>query len=176
MSINGNLLKAAEQDSMTGLLNHDYTFKYITNYLNTDGIDNTSVLLMIDVDNFKSVNDNYGHQTGDEVLIRVAQTIKNAFRSDDIKGRVGGDEFMVLMKNCGSKVAIDQKVPELIKSLNFSYSNGISTATISCSIGVSIYEGDSKSFDQLYYEADAALYRAKAAGKNSFAFEEPTIA
>lgn len=171
-TINGELLKAAEQDLMTGLLNHDYTMKYISQYLIDEGKTNTSVLLMIDVDNFKGVNDNYGHQIGDGVLVNIAKIIKHTFRSNDIIGRVGGDEFMVLMKNCGSIAAAQHKVPELSEALEFTYSSGKSNVDITCSIGISIFEADGKTFDQLYYEADAALYRAKASGKNKFAYAD----
>jgi diguanylate cyclase (GGDEF)-like protein/PAS domain S-box-containing protein len=170
-----DLLKAAEQDSMTCLFNHEATLNHIANYLEGDGHDKFNVLMMIDVDNFKGVNDNYGHQVGDEVLIRIASIIKHAFRSDDIVGRVGGDEFMVLMKDCGSIPVAEKKAVELVEALQFSFSNGVETVEITCSVGVGIYDSNLKTLDQLYYEADAALYKSKASGKKSFTLSDTTV-
>jgi diguanylate cyclase (GGDEF)-like protein/PAS domain S-box-containing protein len=172
ISANGKLKKAAERDSMTGLLNHDTTLKQIGAFIKTDGSAGTHVLLMVDIDNFKQVNDNYGHQTGDDVLIHIADVLKKAFRADDIVGRIGGDEFMVLMKNCGSITTASRKVPELIENLQYSFTSGGNTVYITGSVGVSIYEANGKTVDQLYYEADSALYKVKASGKNGFAYSD----
>ena len=169
---NGKLKKAAERDSMTGLLNHDNTLKHINNFLKSDGASGTHILLMVDIDNFKLVNDHYGHQTGDDVLVHIADVLKKTFRADDIVGRIGGDEFMVLMKNCGSIATARRKLPELIEDLQYSFTRGVNTVYITGSVGVSIYKGDGKTMDQLYYEADSALYKVKASGKNGFAYSD----
>lgn len=169
---NDQLRKAAERDSMTGLLNHEATLDHINDYLTHEGCDVISAMFMIDADNFKGVNDSYGHQVGDKVLINIANIIKQTFRSNDIVGRVGGDEFMVLMKDCTSLDVVDGKAEELVEALHFSLVDDKGSVNVTCSVGVSMYNGGGKITDQLYYEADAALYKAKASGKHAFAFAD----
>lgn len=169
---NNKLRKAAERDSMTGLLNHEATLDHINDYLTDEGADVISAMFMIDADNFKGVNDSYGHQVGDKVLINIANIITKTFRSNDIVGRVGGDEFMVLMKDCTSQDIVDRKAEELVEALHFSMADDKGSVNVTCSVGVSMYCGSGKITDQLYYEADAALYKAKASGKHAFAFAD----
>lgn len=172
VNASGQLKRAAECDSMTGLYNHDATLKHISNYLASEGFDGVHALLMVDIDNFKSINDRYGHQTGDDVLIHIAGIIRKTFRADDIIGRIGGDEFMILMKNCGTLDTADRKVCELVENLRYNFTRGRHIISATGSVGVSLYESDGRSIDQLYYEADSALYKVKASGKNGSAFAE----
>ena len=166
------LARAAEEDSMTGLFNHDATLKHIGRYLQTDGRAGVHALMMIDIDNFKSVNDIFGHQTGDDVITDIAAAIKKTFRDTDIVGRIGGDEFMVLMKNAVGKRVIAKKARDLIDALQYDCHTGSGTLELSGSVGVSLYKGGGATLDKLYAEADAALYRAKSEGKNRYAFAE----
>ena len=164
------LARAAEEDSMTGLLDHDATFKHITRYLEMEGTGGTHALFMIDVDNFKIVNDTFGHQTGDDVITDIASAIKKTFRDTDIVGRVGGDEFMALMKNAPNKSVVARKAAELIEAMQYDLKTGRGAVTLSGSAGISIYHGDGKTLESLYNEADAALYGAKLDGKNRYEF------
>ena len=165
-----NLICAAEKDSMTGLLNHDATIEHITHYLEMDGSGGTHALFMIDVDNFKKVNDTLGHQTGDDVITDIASAIRKTFRDTDIVGRIGGDEFMALMKNAGGIRIAAKKAAELIGALQYDLRTAAGPIELSGSVGVSLFQGDGKSFDSLYSEADAALYKAKSCGKKRYAF------
>lgn len=172
VNANGKLKRAAECDSMTGLYNHDSTLRHISEYLASEGFEGVHALLMVDIDNFKSINDQYGHQTGDYVLIHIADVIRKTFRGDDIIGRIGGDEFMILMKNCGTLDTANRKACELIANMQCSFTKGRHIISTTGSVGVSLYERNGRSIDQLYYEADSALYKVKASGKNGSAFAE----
>ncbi len=160
------LLRAAETDLMTGLLNHDATIKHIVQYL--CGAETRCAMLMIDLDNFKQINDTFGHKYGDGVLTDAAAAVKRVFRASDITGRIGGDEFMVLMKGPVSAASAARKANELLQALQFSCSAEGRTVELSVSIGIAMGGEEKKGFEKLYSEADSALYRAKSGGKNRF--------
>ena len=165
------LHKAAEIDEMTGLLNRASITKKITAFLGTDGADSSHHLLMIDVDNFKKLNDTKGHQAGDKLLISLAQTVKSCFRNTDLVGRVGGDEFFVFMKHCPHKNITEKKAEALIKAVDeicLPYKD----IGICISVGISNYPADGIALSELYKKADDALYYAKQHGKHSFVFAE----
>ena len=162
------LVRAAEQDSMTGLLNHEATLDYIRLYLQNEGAQGTHAIFMIDIDNFKNVNDTYGHQHGDVVIVGVASAIRGAFRDTDVVGRIGGDEFLALMKNVDQPAVIQQKAARIVDTLHGIHGGDKVSACLSGSVGVAVYRGDGKTLETLYAEADAALYRAKHNGKNGY--------
>ena len=166
------LTKAAETDAMTGFYNHNATMTHIEHYLQLEGAGGHHVLFMIDIDHFKDINDNLGHQVGDETITKIATAIRGLFRGTDILGRVGGDEFLVLMKNVDNRLLIRKKATELVDALQFVCSGAASTIQLSGSVGIGLYEGEHKTAEQLYAEADAALYRAKKAGKNRYALPD----
>ena len=111
-----SLQHAAEYDEMTGLLNRNFTTKYIQQILE-ENADSSHALLTIDVDNFKSLNDTKGHQTGDIFLTKLSKIFKNFFRESDIVGRVGGDEFFILMKNIRFAYGMQQSAEAYGESL-----------------------------------------------------------
>lgn len=162
------LKRAAESDLMTGLLNHETTFRRIEDFLANEGSTGTHAMFMIDIDDFKMVNDTLGHQKGDEVIIALASALRRVFRDSDIVGRIGGDEFLALMKNVERTEAVINKAHEVVRALNIECSNGEQTIQLSGSVGVSIYHGDGTSVERLYSAADVAAYRAKSTGKNCF--------
>ena len=161
--------QAAERDEMTGLLNRAATMKKIQRFLSGDGADSTHALMIIDVDNFKAINDTYGHRAGDQYLIRFAQTIRGCFRTSDIMGRIGGDEFFVLMKDVSSRSATEERANHLLKSIR-EVNDFEKDVGVSGSIGVCFYRGNNRTLDQLYEDADQALYEAKRQGKNRVVF------
>ncbi len=164
------LARAAEQDSLTGLFNHGATMKRISRYLAAEGAEWKHALFMIDIDHFKCINDSFGHQAGDEVITSVASAIKGVFRATDIVGRIGGDEFLVLMKNTADPELVRKKAGDLIEALQYTCGQGDRAVELSGSVGVALYRGDRKPLEELFAEADAALYQAKKAGKNCWAF------
>ncbi len=169
------LINAANTDEMTGLLNRGATMHAIEDFLSHSRLDMTHALFMIDIDNFKEINDTYGHQAGDQFLISIAAAIKNCFRDTDIVGRIGGDEFFVLMKNAPDRDAVVDKGAMLLGAM-LSVRNFRSSKQLSGSIGISLFNTDGHTLEELYARADEAMYKAKQRGKNRFAFatEEET--
>lgn len=166
------LSAAVECDSMTGLLNHAATFEHIKRYLTGEGACGVHALFMIDIDDFKQVNDIHGHQMGDYMIHQIACEIEKTFRGSDIVGRVGGDEFMVFMKDVPDLSYVKKKALELIKELHFPCRTDSQTTDASASVGVAVCHGNSRSFEEIYAEADSALYRAKGAGKSCYEIVE----
>lgn len=151
----------AKRDQMTGLYNHDTTIDLIRQYLSHEGAGESHALLVIDINKFKSVNDRYGHLQGDLIIVDVAKRIQSVFRRDDIVGRVGGDEFMVLIKNVSSLEMVEKKVLELENATHFTFQNNSIGVEIGCSIGMALCTGQEVDFDELYQMADAAMYEVK---------------
>ena len=162
------LVRAAERDAVTDLLNRSALIRQTKDFLQEAESDQMHALFMIDLDNFKQINDNFGHQQGDRILRDVSVAIKNTFRSADIIGRMGGDEFFVLMKNITSENAVRRKARELLSELQFNSCTDDKELSLTSSVGVTIFRTGERDLDTLYREADTALYRAKREGKNRY--------
>lgn len=162
------LVEAAKLDAMTMLFNRETSMKSIKSVLKNES-DRQHALFMLDIDNFKKLNDTFGHRAGDEFLIKLAAELKSRFRESDIVGRIGGDEFFALMRNVSERVQIERKaddILELIRTLSAEYTD----INLGGSIGISIYPKVGRELDELYSRADIALYKAKRNGKNSYVF------
>ena len=149
-------------DPLTQVFNRnklDYILKNGTTKLIYDNNENIAFLI-IDIDLFKNVNDTYGHDQGDIVLINTANIIKNCIRNNDILIRWGGEEFLVILRACSYKNAI-KKANEIRKKVE---NNSKQVCGITLSIGVSLYDG--KDFFESVSNADKALYQAKNKGRN----------
>jgi diguanylate cyclase (GGDEF)-like protein len=155
----------ARTDELTGVFNHESSASLCETYLMQ--LDEPCVLFLVDIDNFKNINDTLGHPRGDEVLRQVGTVLKACFRHGDIVGRIGGDEFVVMMKGSDSLSIIEAKAGEIQEGIGTIFSN-LTTEKISCSIGISTRSSDRADFSSLYEAADKALYRAKADGKKRF--------
>lgn len=166
--IEKNLIESAKMDKMTKVLNREYTMESINRVLKEEA-DSSHVLFMIDVDNFKLLNDTLGHQKGDEFLIEFAAEIQNRFRKNDIVGRIGGDEFFALMRNVSGIPEAKEKAKELMADIQEVCAD-YSVAQLSGSIGVSVYPNDGTTLQELYAKADNALYDAKRKGKSKIIF------
>lgn len=162
------LVTAARMDRMTMLYNRQTTMDSIVRILH-DEPENNHVLFMIDVDNFKNLNDTKGHQAGDEFLIDLAAEIKRSFRETDIVGRIGGDEFFALMRNVPGDSITIRKAQELLNTIQEVCAD-YADLNLSSSIGISMYPQDGTTLEELYAQADVALYEAKRKGKNRFMF------
>lgn len=163
-----NLMESAHMDRMTKVLNRETTMENISRVLQEEA-DSCHVLFMIDVDNFKLLNDTLGHQKGDEFLIDFASQIQNCFRKNDIVGRIGGDEFFALMRNVEGIPEARKKAKELMADIQKVCAE-YTIAQLSGSIGVSVYPEDGITLNELYAKADSALYDAKRKGKNQIIF------
>lgn len=127
-------------------------------------------LLFLDLDEFKPVNDTYGHEVGDRLLQQVADRLLTSVRESDTVARIGGDEFAVLLSDIVDEHAVQRACENILITLNREFvSNGI-RARIGCSIGVVEYSGEELSASDLLRQADAAMYAAKRSGKNRYQF------
>lgn len=159
------LIKQATMDSLTGLLNKKSTEESIKRQLETNLL---SALIIIDVDDFKYVNDHCGHDKGDLYLQRISDCLKEQFRKDDIIGRIGGDEMMVFMSNLTSEEDVCVKVEKFLKRVNGLIEEFDQLPKTSCSIGIAFYPQHGKTFETLYSHADEALYKIKKSGKSDY--------
>ncbi len=162
------LKNRAEQDALTKLLNKDASKHYIQAFLQSPDCRESSALLVIDLDNFKQVNDQYGHMFGDIIITQAADEIRRLFRTDDIVGRIGGDEFLVLMKNIPSLELLQARLEALIRVFSTTLHDRVPEADLGCSVGVSLYPQHGRTYADLFRQADQALYKAKARGKNGY--------
>lgn len=156
----------ADYDWLTNVYTRKKSESLITEYIDNHPQDNYG-LLIFDLDNFKLINDLEGHQVGDLTLKKTAKLISSHFRSCDIIGRLGGDEFIVLMTNVKNEEEFINKADDLIRILHFN-PNITTPANISFSIGGYYNNGKKTNFDELYKKADIALYKSKDEGKNRF--------
>lgn len=168
-----NLKSHAEMDGLTQVYNRE-TFRMLTdNALSTRSGSRLIVLGILDVDNFKSINDEYGHAIGDAALQKVAKALKSVFRQEDFVGRLGGDEFMFTLSEFAEITVLKRKLNQLFKRLHAS--DSLVTAPLYVSIGIAVAPWDGDTFDDLYQKADTALYRAKNAGKNDWCIYQGTM-
>ena len=158
----------AQRDLMTNVYNKKTTSDKINDTITKGKKYERHALLVIDIDDFKHVNDTYGHLQGDRVLTTIVSNMVNNFREDDIVGRIGGDEFVVLMKNVSGREQIVQKAEAICKIFNRTYQYNEEKLQVSCSIGIAVYPMDGTSYDELMEHADLALYEVKSDGKNSY--------
>lgn len=166
---NKALGEKADQDQLTGLRNKAATERDISEFMRNNTT-TQSVLFILDIDNFKTVNDTMGHSFGDDVLHEFGFSLGAMFRASDIAGRIGGDEFMVFVKNLPSDDLVEKeskKIREFIKS--FRAGEGVKRE-ITASAGAAIFPRDGVDFDTLYKSADKALYESKRSGKRQLSF------
>lgn len=159
----------ADTDLLTGLTNKLATERKIKDYM-TQNPNSQSMLFILDVDNFKKINDTMGHAFGDEVLRSLGQQIGAIFRATDIIGRIGGDEFMIFLKGVSDDESIRKEAKKVENFFrNFQAGEYVKYAA-TASIGVAIFPQEGNDFETLYKAADQGLYKAKKRGKNQLAF------
>ncbi|MFN2340524.1 MAG: GGDEF domain-containing protein [Halanaerobium sp.] len=152
----------AYHDKLTGLANRKYFAEEFEALKKKADFSGSNIgLIFIDIDQFKAINDNYGHDAGDRVLESIAAKMKNNLKAEDIVARIGGDEFLIALSNLDSKTEIIKVAKRLIKKLNGKLVIGDKTIKISVSGGVSFYPDESRELEILIKNADAAMYKAK---------------
>ena len=156
----------SEMDGLTKILNRATIEQHIKRYLDHEPKVPCAVALL-DLDNFKPVNDVMGHSKGDFVLIETAEKLKQICRKTDEVGRLGGDEFMVFLKDV-SQDQIYELAARMVNGLRMDVETQDGTITVTVSVGVACYPQDGKTFTELYCNADHALYTSKHAGKGQF--------
>ena len=156
---------AATQDSLTGVYNRRVFEEKVAEHMLAAGPERSSALVLIDLDNFKFINDEYGHIEGDRVLKNMAEAMMITFRKKDLLGRLGGDEFLVFLRNVSDKDTIDCRMKELRAC--FARLNQYGST---CSIGIAIVDSEHFSFNESLHKADVALYQSKAKGRNRYTY------
>lgn len=165
----------ANIDSLTGLLNRRAFINKAFDVMGPNDIEHYC-LLMVDVDHFKHINDEYGHQAGDEVLRQIAYRLRQAIRTTDVIGRIGGEEFAILMPNLNldNAESVADRLLHAISEQTIRYQTINLQATVS--IGIAARTGLAQSWDDLFDRADKALYSAKRSGRNLVSLDEASIA
>ena len=158
----------AETDSLTALYNKGHTEQMISSALTASGVRGAHYLFVIDIDEFKSINDRYGHLHGDLVLKNISATIKGLFRNSDIVGRVGGDEFIVFMRDCPRAEDLQRMAKKLVLAVRALFADVDNKIPLSISVGIAMAPVDARSYSDLYRNADTALYISKNRGKNQY--------
>lgn len=163
-----DLRRKAELDALTGLYNHSEIERRAELYLSEEP-EAICAMFIIDVDNFKQVNDGQGHLFGDAVLAELAAGMKKITRKTDVIGRIGGDEFAIFLKDIPSADVAEEKAGKLLEIFRHLFQDEKRPAQVTCSIGLAIYPLDGKDYQTLYHCADLALYQVKSQGKNQYA-------
>lgn len=160
------LINQAEKDMLTGLYNRGAIKNRIDDFFLTGK--RSGAFFILDLDNFKSINDNYGHHYGDIVLKDTAKILLNNFRDEDLIGRLGGDEFVIFMKEIKNSDVIEKKAKALKKELKRVYKEQGKEIEISASIGIVAVFNSKKSFESLYLAADKVMYEVKNNKKDGY--------
>lgn len=159
------LKRLSETDPLTGLYNRRTFLKKIENTLKNTNHKSRHMLISLDLDHFKELNDHLGHHYGDKVLQEVSAKLLHQCRKEDSCARFGGDEFFIFLQNLPQDMDIQERLKQLLDSMHATYEKAY---PISASIGVALYPKDGQDFTTLYECADAAMYEAKRNGRNQF--------
>jgi len=136
--------------------------------------DDLLAVLYLDFDSFKSINDNLGHDMGDQFLQSIAKRLRNCVRENDILARLGGDEFIVVLTQIQSIREVTKIAQRIVQNLEQPWSFDNQPFTTTVSVGISLFPHDGETADLLLKQADTALYRAKKEGKNRYTWYDPS--
>lgn len=154
-------------DAMTGLRNKGALTREINEFLADESTDK-GLLFILDIDRFKSINDVFGHDIGDDVIIQLGSFLGSKFIHNEITGRFGGDEFIVFIKNTDDLNTARRIASEVVEGVSNRVSLPENVQKISVSIGITAYNGHEKNYSEIFKKADIALYKAKADQENRF--------
>lgn len=160
---------AARRDPLTQVYNRNAFRNEVEQYIMASDEVRSGVLMLLDIDNFKSINDRFGHMEGDNALKYLTGLLQKIFRSGDLVGRLGGDEFMVFLNGSVSRSILEERLTELANALR-----QYDRLPITCSIGITQVSTQGFSYDESLRRADVALYRCKKEGKGRFRYAEET--
>ncbi len=163
------LIAQAETDQLTGFLNKLSTTLKVNELIKED--DEEGAFFIFDIDDFKKLNDTYGHRVGDIFLKEFTKKLSLSFRTSDVLGRVGGEEFVLYLSGVGdNKHYLEEKAVQIQSICNSIRLDAAPEDEFSCSIGISRFPSDGKTYTELYEKADKAMYYVKNHGKKNFAF------
>ena len=171
-----DLWDLANHDILTGLPNRGYFRKTLDKALNNAiRTDENVVLLFIDLDRFKQVNDTLGHEAGDELLTKVARILSKVARKSDYAARLGGDEFAIILEGVSEKKYIERIAENLVNKFTNGLLVGDKDTGVGLSIGISLFPTDTNNSDDLVHFADTAMYFSKTNGTNQYHFFDPSM-
>ncbi|SEG51615.1 diguanylate cyclase (GGDEF) domain-containing protein [Marinobacterium lutimaris] len=169
LTANCKLSQLANSDPLTGLANRRRIEERAAEVFALEVRDGSfSAVCVVDLDNFKQVNDSFGHQRGDHLLIELAELFRRSIRGGDVAARTGGDEFVLLMPQLRSLGDVTVMLDRLLESMNMAVEGLNKTEWVSASVGVALSEAGCRDFETLQQRADRAMYAAKRAGKNRY--------
>ena len=160
----------SQHDSLTGLYNNASIKEIIEDYFQRRGKEKTNALIILDLDDFKNVNDTYGHRFGDRVIKAAADTLNNTFGENDLTARIGGDEFLVFCKDFLDMSSVNEKVKKMFDNFAENPVGEEEKYIIKASVGISVSPQDGNTFKRLFDKADRNMYKVKRSGKNSYNF------
>jgi len=170
------LLHAAQHDALTGLPNRALTYAFGEHLLEAaPRYGERCAVLFVDLDRFKPINDQYGHATGDAILQEVASRLKACVRTEDVVGRLGGDEFLVILAQIGRVSDVSKVAAKCLAEVGRPIMLDDLELQVSPSIGISLFPADGCDMDALVKHADVAMYHAKQNGRNHFQFFTPAM-
>ncbi len=168
---NFELIECLKKDALTGLLNrHTFFDLYINKIKTIEKNDLTMALIMMDIDNFKSINDRYGHFAGDKAISSVADILRKNIKKSDLICRFGGEEFLILLWDitCDEAISVSQR---LLQELNVKIEFESQKISFTTSVGLAYFKQCSMLPDEYLIRADEALYEAKNSGKNRLGYQ-----
>ena len=158
-----------DTDELTGLKNKGALTREINSFLEDEST-YKGIMMLMDVDRFKSINDTYGHDIGDDVIVQFGSILGDMFVNGEITGRFGGDEFIVFIKENDDPDAAGSMAASIVKRASESITLPDKDRKVSISIGIAIYKGYENNYSEIFKKADIALYKSKADPENRFCF------
>jgi len=172
---NKKITELATSDNLTGLANRRVFYEMLESAMEqSKRRDEILAVLFIDLDNFKPINDNWGHNAGDKVLKEIADRLTSSIRAADSVARIGGDEFLILLNPVKNRSESGKVAKKIISKIGEPIIIGKATISVGASIGISIYPEQETTADQLIINADSAMYKIKKGNKNGIGFFEKT--
>lgn len=168
--------RQALEDSLTGLPNRmEFQHRFVDMRASAERHGRLLALLLVDLDHFKEVNDSRGHAAGDTLLQQVAHRMRSVLRDTDFVGRLGGDEFVVLLPDLETPEQGASVAEHLMEELGRTFSINQEAIQIGASIGISVFPQNAHELEELFGQADLALYQAKADGRSAYRFYTPDM-
>lgn len=160
-----------DTDELTGLMNKGALTREINEYLSNDS-KNKGIMFLMDADHFKTINDTYGHDAGDQVIAQLGEYLRNMFDSDEVAGRFGGDEFIIFIKDNDDPDTARRIAEDVVSDTSEKLRIPDTDQKVTVSIGVFIYKGIEKNYSEIFKKADKAMYKAKADPNRNYCFYE----
>ena len=158
---------AASRDPLTNVYNRRFFEREVLHYMTEEKNSHYGAMVVLDLDNFKRINDQFGHLKGDQALVRFSQILENVFSEKDLIGRLGGDEFLVFLKGVRHRNVLNRQLEQLFDALQ----DG-EPFSLSCSVGIVFTQAETFDYQTSVRQADIALYESKKRGKGQYFYFE----